>query len=236
MKFELDADRVLDHLKSHGVEQLYHANTVRTSCTFLREGALLSRGTLDERGLDQTDQYTDKDDIKYGLWYDIFLDTIDIHEELNRRNQYGPVLFVFDVGILSEEWLQPVWVTKENPANWNSSKSYSDRYYHSNELNKYDPVGSGCFGNHIVLRSVGGVLRLKPHLNRIILDDPDKVWPQSRSHSNPLGIFSMAIGALVNASRASGNLITKDIGFKNRRCSSKYAGIEDEELKKMFSP
>ena len=94
---------VYNILKKIGAKQLHHANTVRTSCTFLEHGALLSRGFVEDKGLKQTSQYTDALDKKYKIWHRVFLDHVDIHARGGRRkgfNQYGPVLFVFDLGIL----------------------------------------------------------------------------------------------------------------------------------------
>ena len=39
---------VYDVLQTKGVNILYHANTVTTSCTFLRIGGLASRGYVEE--------------------------------------------------------------------------------------------------------------------------------------------------------------------------------------------
>lgn len=56
---ELNASELLTVLKSKGVTELYHANTVQTSCTFLRCGHVMGRGVVEERGLPQTSQQTD---------------------------------------------------------------------------------------------------------------------------------------------------------------------------------
>jgi len=60
---ELPANRVYQILQDKGIRYLYHANSVLTSCQFLRAGALLSRGTIERRELYQTDQSSD--DIDY---------------------------------------------------------------------------------------------------------------------------------------------------------------------------
>jgi hypothetical protein len=54
---------------------LYHANSVITSCQFLKHKALLSRGSVDRLELAQTDQYSDGDDKRYSLWFDVFTDS-----------------------------------------------------------------------------------------------------------------------------------------------------------------
>lgn len=94
---ELEAKKVAEILKLRGVTSLYHANTVQTACTFLRNGRLMARGVVEERGLIQTPQASDESDRKFGIWYDIFVDAFDIHETLLRRNAYSPALFVLDL-------------------------------------------------------------------------------------------------------------------------------------------
>lgn len=237
--FELDANEVHTKLKKSGVDHLYHANTVRTSCTFFREGHLLSRGTLDVRGLDQTPQYIDRNDKEFSLWYDvilwydIFLDTIDVQDRLKRPNHYGPVLFAFSIEIMLEDWLTSVWITKSNPANWEKENiSYPDRYFNESELHdSYDPVATDAFAKHIVLRNIGGVLRLRPHLAKLILDDPERPWPNYENFD----LLSMAWGALKNASRVGG-FGPNDFKVETRECGDLYSSMEKEKLLKGFSP
>lgn len=67
-------------LRNNRVWLLYHENTVVTSVNFLREGALLSRAEVERRGLYQSPQpKSDKKDKRYGVWDDVFTDTVDIH-------------------------------------------------------------------------------------------------------------------------------------------------------------
>src|SRR5438874_2367079 len=89
-------------LHAKNMNRLYHANSVTTSCSFLRRGGLLSRGYADDRGLPQTSQYTDNVDKRFGVWYDVFLDTDDYHRRISGRNMYGPVLFVMDSRALTQ--------------------------------------------------------------------------------------------------------------------------------------
>jgi len=55
-------------LKQSRVAHLYHANSVTTSCTFLEQGGLLSRGFVQKSGFSQTAQSSDDVDKKYGIW------------------------------------------------------------------------------------------------------------------------------------------------------------------------
>lgn len=86
----LDPQEVRRVLAARGVESLHHANTVRTAGTFLRAGGLMSRGAVEDLGLDQTPQGSDEADRRYEVWYDIFLDRVDIHSDLNdSRSRVG---------------------------------------------------------------------------------------------------------------------------------------------------
>lgn len=62
----------LQALLEKGVEEIYHANSVLTSCEFLRHGALLSRGSIEALKLRQTPQKSDLIDKRYHIWNDIF--------------------------------------------------------------------------------------------------------------------------------------------------------------------
>lgn len=90
---ELAAKDILKVLTQKGIRNLHHANSVKTACSFLKSGKLLSRGNLIDLGLSQTNQYTDALDKEHGLWHDVFVDTVNIHDQARRRNLYGPVLF-----------------------------------------------------------------------------------------------------------------------------------------------
>ncbi len=119
-------------LKGKGIYRLYHANTVTTSCTFLKVGGLASRGYIEDRKLPQTSQYTDSLDKKFGVWYDVFADTVDIHERAGRIkvNQYGPVLFIFDLEILKTlPTKSDVFITKKNPTKWTTREPDDKRFF-----------------------------------------------------------------------------------------------------------
>ena len=60
-KYKLSAKSLYSILKEKKVDFLYHANTVLTSLTFIRERALLSRGYVAENNFEQTDQKSDKE-------------------------------------------------------------------------------------------------------------------------------------------------------------------------------
>lgn len=204
---ELNSRTVFDVLKSKGIDTFHHANTVQTACVFLQHGRLLSRGTVDERGIEQTAQKSDDIDRKYGIWYDIFLDSVDIHERAKSRNFYGPVLFRFRLELLLEDWLPSIWITKKNPTDWKDGESHSDRYFQSVE--EFDNTyRKGNFGSMFMLRHAGGVLRLQPHLMDVVVDDP--AWEYG-----DIDVYSQTVGAL-NASAWQGGL--KDLIVIKRTC------------------
>lgn len=228
---ELDAREVLRVLREKGVTTLHHANSVRTACSFLRQGKLLSRGTLDELGLPQTDQQTDSLDQSFGLWYDIFVDTVDIHYRARRRNNYGPVLFELNLEVFEQDWLAYVWVTKSNPKNWTEETSYGERYFGSiQELS--DSFVYGSFDKLFILRSAGGVLRLNQFLSRIVLDKTDR-------DLNGVRAYDQAIGAL-RASCVAGGLSDVEITFhacqQNCSCANSYTQMTGQVFEKFYKP
>ena len=82
------------------VAHLYHANSMATACTFLENGGLLSRGAVEDFGLYQTPQETDATDKLLDVYYDIFFDSVDIHERIGKINHYGPIVFVYSTDVL----------------------------------------------------------------------------------------------------------------------------------------
>ncbi len=55
----LPSSAILEVLKKHSITEIYHANSVATACHFLKENALLSRGTAERQGYHQTSQKSD---------------------------------------------------------------------------------------------------------------------------------------------------------------------------------
>lgn len=168
---------VYDVLKKIGAQHLHHANTVTTSCTFLEHGALLSRGYVESHGLKQTPQDSDAIDKKYGIWDCVFLDHVDIHYRGGRAkgpNQYGPVLFVFELNVLlGLPRGTDVRVTKMNPTRWTNRQKDEDRWYLSaDELAK--SIGYGDFDKMLVITTPSGKVDFPGGPVRIALDDPNR--------------------------------------------------------------
>ncbi|PSU69824.1 hypothetical protein C9J22_13175 [Photobacterium phosphoreum] len=126
----------LELLIEKGVTHLHHANTVATSITFIENNGLLSRGDVADNGLFQTEQASDEDDIRFDVWGDVFVDTVDLHGLFPRQNLYGPVLFKFNLEFLLNDDLH-IWVTKNNPMFWTDNLTEEDKYFQSvDELKK----------------------------------------------------------------------------------------------------
>jgi hypothetical protein len=168
---------VYNILKRIGATHLHHANSVTTSCAFLEHGGLLSRGFVEDQGLQQTAQYSDLKDKKYDIWHRIFVDHVDIHDRGGRTkgaNQYGPVLFRLDLDVLLRlPEGSEVLVTKTNPVHWYDSQPDSERWFQSaEELAK--SIHFGDFNKMLVIRTPSGKLDFPDRRARIILDDPQR--------------------------------------------------------------
>lgn len=159
-------------LLKRGVTQLHHANSVKTSLSFLKLGGLASRQRVEQERLPQTVQITDKVDRECGIWGDVFADTVDIHARVSDRNKYGPVLFSLGIDLLNS--LPPtsrVLVTRSNPSKWDKAMSDEQRYF-LNPADLTSGLGIGNLDHMLVIRTDGGFVPFGNHLQAIVLDDP----------------------------------------------------------------
>lgn len=226
---DIPSKHVFDALIDEGIDELHHANSVATACQFLRSRSLMSRGTVERLGITQTPQSSDDLDKRYGIWFDVFADSVDIHNRARRANAYGPVMFVFDTELINRSYTGRIWVTKLNPTKW-SGKSEKQRWFQDKE-DLEDNLTKGTFDQMLVFRHCGGELPFKKFLKRIILDDPQ------RTTEEDVDLYSMAVGALRLAMSDSG----LDIPIERRvcragcKCNDNY-GEDDERLYMMFDP
>lgn len=226
---EIPSKTVYDVLVDNGVDTLYHANSVISSCQFLRNGALLSRGTVARNGWYQTPQSSDKTDRSQGVWFDVFVDSVDIHQRAKRKNVYGPVTFVLDAKIVKRTYTGKVWVTKLNPTKW-AGRKHEQRWFTSSDDLRKNFV-KGKFDQMIVFRHCGGELPFRKYLKEVMLDDC-----QLKTITK-IDFYSMAYGAL-RLSITEGNL---DIRIKKRRCPnvckcvSEYSA-DKASTRKMYFP
>jgi hypothetical protein len=185
---DIPSKHVFDALSAEGVTKLHHANSVATACQFLRQKQLMSRGIVERMGMTQTPQDSDDVDRRYSVWFDVFLDSVDIHQRASRANVYGPVLFVFELTLIDRNRTGRIWVTKMNPTKW-AGKTDDQRWFQGKEDLQENFV-RGTFDQMIVLRHCGGAIPFGSHLTKIVVDDPE------RRTRDGLDVYSMSIGAL----------------------------------------
>jgi hypothetical protein len=207
---DLASKQVWDVLEDRGVTHLHHANSVLTSCQFLRKKALLSRGTVWDLGLQQTTQYSDEIDRRYSVWYDVWADGVDIHDRASRINKYGPVLFVLSLEKLRTVGTGRIWVTKLNPTNW-AGTNREDRWFQSKQ-DLQDNYVYGTFEQMVVFRHCGGVLPIDDCLEKIVLDEPNRDF-------EGFDLASTAYGALTLAMSDSGLQVPVEIRECAARCT-----------------
>ena len=222
-------------LKQIGATHLHHANSVTTSCTFLEQRGLLSRGFVEDQGLKQTAQpSSDEIDKKYGIWDRIFLDHVDIHDRAGRKkgpNQYGPVLFVVDLDILLG--LPPgsdVLATKRNPVHWYNNEPDGERWFQSTEELAKN-IHFGDFDNMLVIQTPSGMLDFPKHGVRVFLDDPQ------RQLSSGENAYSYAESRLKTAA-ATGKieaLIERRKCWDECICVKKYATYSPQKFDFFFT-
>lgn len=165
--------KFLPTLRKKGVHRLYHANSVLTATTFIEQGGLLSRGEVEARGLRQTPQYSDEVDKEHDVWFDVFLDDVDIHRRARQENKYGPILFVLSTEVLRDCQME-VLITKSNPLYWKHSESYKDHYFLTLEELE-SSYRFGDFKQMIILRGISEILPFERFLRKIVVDSPENV-------------------------------------------------------------
>jgi hypothetical protein len=178
----------------------------------------------------QTPQSSDAADQRQGVWFDVFADSVDIHERASRENAYGPVLFVLKTEIIRETYTGGVWVTKTNPIEWDD-KTHEEKWFTSAQELKAK-FRKGQFEQMIVFRHCGGELPIRKHLKALILDDPDRRTPISN-----IDYYSMAYGALRLSITEGGLdvLIQKRACKRGCMCKKRYAR-NMEQTKAMYFP
>lgn len=170
----MNGQEVFEVLQAKGILRLYHANSVTTSCTFLRQGALVSRGYAEANRLPQTYQYTDEKDKKYNVWNDVFLDTDDYHRRISDQNKYGPVVFMMDSQILTALPSEShVLVTRSNPSDWLDSQTHDDRYF-STKQQLLAGLSLGTMSQMLTIRTPNSLLPFGRALIEVVLDNPQQ--------------------------------------------------------------
>jgi hypothetical protein len=187
----------LDKIKLHRlllekkITHVHHANTLGTSLTYIEQMGLLSRGTVEKRGLYQTRQKSDHKDKLHKIWHDVFLDTLDLHGHFNRQNHYGPVLFKISIDFLLKTKSE-IRITKSNPIHWKFPMEKREKYFASvSELRrKWDECKPEK--RMITVRKSTKPI-LFGYLDEIILDNPDLLLDGKNLHRRALAALRTAI-------------------------------------------
>ena len=168
----IDGLELYDLLTKKGIKNFHHANTVKTSLSFIKEGALLSRDYVERNGLIQTEQYTDDKDKRLGIWDAVFLDGLDLHRKFGSRNKYGPILFHIELDVLRHLRFSKIRVTKSNPDSWAQDKK--DFYESIEGVDKDYRTGTSINDGRIMFLFDSPELEisLQKYCNRIVIDDP----------------------------------------------------------------
>ncbi len=214
---------IKDYLLKNDITELFHANTVTTSLTFISEGGLLSRGEVEKRGLKQTSQLSDNTDKLFNIWNDVFFDSCDVHQVVKNANKYGPVCFVFSADLLDDINLSPIRITKTNPYNWDYSfpDNIDDNYI--DDISEYR---KGDIAMHLTFCDCHTVIPFSPYLKKIIIDDP---------HLDDNDIFEKARNSILDQLRI--NNIDCELQIRHCllcNCSKKYNSFKPKGIEYKF--
>lgn len=227
---KIDNVELHQFIKGKGITHFYHANSVSTAITYINARGLLSRGDVTNKGLFQTAQKSDREDKVFDVWFDVFIDTADLHGHFPRQNLYGPVVFKFNADFLLDSDLD-IWITKDNPMYWSNSMKSKDKYF-------LDVSELEQLWNEIERQKIMFTIR-KPNeailfesLEEIIVDDPemdiqDNISLHSESNK-ALFIAAGTIPGLVN------KINIRQCGFCY--CKDNYTTMSEYELAKLFLP
>lgn len=166
----MNAKIVKNCLLNAGVDHLYHVNTVVTSLSFINQCGLLSRQTAEILGVAQTPQSSDDIDREFGIYNDIFFDSVDIHDRAKLPNEYGPVMFVYSVDVLDTLTEYDICITKDNPIYWEDGMQDNEKYF-NNEKEILFGFSKGDFNKHITVRNISKPLPFD-YLEEIVIDNP----------------------------------------------------------------
>jgi len=233
---KVSPEELYDFLSNKKLYYFYHANTVKTSCTLIRQKGLLSRGEIEARGLPMTTQFSDNIDKQFDVWNDIFFDIVDLHGYFPRQNAYGPVCFKIRNEFLLDNNLPNICITKNNPIYWRVGMTEEERYYSS--VNEYIAEFEKCMRNNTIqtkmftIHSTRKRIPYKKYLAEIILDNP-------AVEVNNISLYALAKEALLTAlndSKMSAGILKTRI-CNNCFCKNNYFNqVSVDELEKLFKP
>jgi len=192
----IKSKELLNLLLGKGVNFFHHANTVKTSLTFIDQGAMMSRAYVEANGLTQTSQSSDAVDKEFDIWDVVFLDGTDLHKKFGRRNEYGPILFLLDLNIL--ENFESVRVTKTNPSYWRTAKTKF--FSSSDEINKNYLTGDSFQDGQtmFLFDKPEKTISLEKYCRKIIVDDPKLILVSQKDNSEK-AIADMVLNTISSA-------------------------------------
>lgn len=222
-----------DFLKSKNIKYLYFACTVKTACTFINRGKLMSKYKLSLNKAEFSKNGNIENDKAAGLWNKIIFNFCDLHGYFIRQNKLGPVCFVLDVDFLTEVHQNDLMITQKNPLHWKKGLKKSDFYFSSitDFSNQFSSLNEKrkIHKNMVLIRDKKTKIPLDKYLVEIILDKPGDRYL----------LFTKAKKALLNAIE-SANL--KNVSFKIRKCKnfcycqSNYTEMPEHIVKELFNP
>lgn len=233
---EVSPKELYDFLSGRGYKYFFHANTVRTSCTLIRQGGLFSRGEIATRKLPMTPQSSDDIDKLFDVWNDIFLDIVDLHGYFPRQNLYGPVCFKMSNEFLLDKNLPNICITKNNPIYWEQNMLDGEKYFLSvsEYASEFDEnMGNGTIQTKMfTIHNTSKRIPFEKYLTEVILDDPAVAI-------DGVVLFDTAKKALVTSLCETGfdSSILKIRTCNNCFCKTNYSNqVSDAELQKLFIP
>ena len=172
-KYYINPIDLYDVLKSKGITNFFHANTIKTAKSFIKHNALLSRGYFETNKLEMSPQKSDNHDKQFGVWNDIFLDGKDLSDFYNRPNFYGPITFVMSLELLKSNDMGDILVTRNNPMYWSNNNTNAQKYLL--DINEVDSLYlNGCrsaFGRIMfTFRGADNKMKLSEFCEEIIID------------------------------------------------------------------
>lgn len=226
-KYALSSKGLYEILIDKKVEFLYHANTVVTALTFIRQGCLLSRHTVQENDLLQTPQKSDEKDDLHQVWNSVFLDGTDHHDLYNAFNVYGPVLFKIRLDLLLSDDFDKVYITKSNPTVWRDDKISEENYYESLEEVRRDYLNGKILPSQIMFtfRNVERKLNLKKYLYSILIDDPKIRFPNNQGGIEGRDYLIPLFARVINESGLSNIILDKRTHNASCACFQQYVNM-----------
>ena len=137
----------------------------------------------------------------------MFVDSVDIYERAHNANYYGPVLFVYDVGVLDSIPESCIRITKSNPVHWDANASENEKYFTDEDELVFCFI-KGDFGQHITIKSQNAPLPFT-YLSRIIITDP---------HNDYMAYYVNAVDAISRCIRDNDLAVV----LEERRCLEYY--------------